>query len=681
MKKYILQNDKKEIIQSMIAVVCASVIFLCMILMGPTQDTGDDAFLAWQLSRENGSLASFISPYLSIVLSCLYAHIPLAWWSLFLVCGGYVLLIVVYNYILKNCRGLLRISNMLLWAIFIWIAVIEKINFTRTATAYALAGILLLLQIVLASNENKRCLIKGSVGVFFLLIGAMCRFQAALLVLPFFFIIIVYKYFWISERKLRSFFQVLRKKIVLIFLPLIFLSVLAIFNKLYWDLNPDWKEYNYYNQVRSEIADYIEYYPTWEEAENEYKKLGLKEKNDLDLLFTWVFVGDTDVFSLETLEGIRELRRDVTINERFQGMVNRVQEMLATGKVLPYIIIYMCIYIIVVGKKTVFPIFVNMSCAFSILVFFSFLGRMMLRVWEPTLLCSAAVTLVIFNNNDNVEKGYLIGIEKNNCVIKKICLKTRWLVLGISMALFLCCISKFNNSFQIPSYNQDRDNITRARAEYMNEKRESIFLLAQPIIHHPANPSVFGIWEPIKTDFCTNYYALSNWEARTPYNIERLKKIGIKNPVKALYERIDTYSIFDAQLFEFLKCHYDEDMTCSIVDTFEDTGMIVQYSKPFTKFDNILKESYVYELEETNIYETPAVILQGKIRKKIDITALFINIEYNEKTYSYRLNYSSNGCFYSTLYDMNLETFDKADNIFLVAKNSKGDNIKICKEQ
>ena len=52
------------------AILLATLLTGLMILMRPLQDTGDDAMMAWQLSRGIGSLASFIAPYLSLIMNC-----------------------------------------------------------------------------------------------------------------------------------------------------------------------------------------------------------------------------------------------------------------------------------------------------------------------------------------------------------------------------------------------------------------------------------------------------------------------------------------------------------------------------------------------------------------------------------------------------------------------------------
>lgn len=663
-KKRINDIKRKNLIE---AFLFASIAFACMIFMGPTQDTGDDALLVWQLSRETGSLASFLSPYLSLVFGWLYDKIPVAWWSLFSIGSGYVLLLVVYNLSFKRYKGVMRIANVLIWAVLVWLAIVEKMNFTRTATAYALAGIILVLEKIIYYRKNYW--MKWILGICLLLIGAMCRFQAALLVLPFFLIVLVYKYFWLKNKSFSKFLLFVKSNFIAITGPLVCLLLLVFMNNIYWNTHQDWKEYNHYNQVRSEIADYIEYYPSWEEGKNEYQKLGLKEKNDLDLLFTWVFVGDTEVYSTEILEKIVELKREIPLEERIHGMSNRIQEMLSTGRVLKWIILYAMIYMFMIGKKTFFPILLSMSCATAVLVVFSFLGRMMLRVWEPTLLCSAMVFLVIFKTQ---EKHIKIVVRGN--VFDPFWIKKDWLLGIVVIIIFTYCVQKFLCLYQIPSYDNDRDNITRTRAEYINENQENLYLLAQPLIHHSPNPSIFGIWEPIKKDFCLNYFALSNWEARTPYNIKRLEKMGIENPVKALYERTDTYSIFDAQLYEFLKCHYDAQMTCSIIDFFEDTGGIVQYTKPITKYNSETNASFNFVLENCHVYDMISTTVTGKIEKDLDIDALYLNVMLNGKMFSYRLNYEKNGVFNAVLYGLNSQDMQE---YFFVAKNGKEDYIRI----
>ena len=365
--------------------------------------------------------------------------------------------------------------------------------------------------------------------------------------------------------------------------------------------------------------------------------------------------------------------------------------MLKEGKVL--ICVFFLAFILYYGfnKKAFLPIGINLFCAFGFLIVFSYLGRMMLRVWEPTLLCMMGAIIVLFGNMraNDIEREYEIQLIYNPRDRKKTRYRSflKFTVSDLFLGL-LCCIiflgsiNVFSDlkSLSLPTYDVDRDEITRARAEFIDASRDEIYLLFFPLIHHPPQPGTFGLWEPLPADYCPNYFALTNWDATTPTNINRLKAYGIGNPVKALFERDDTYSDYDRNVFDFIRHHYGENITCSKVKNFKDEGLIVQYSQPILKENikenvksqvEIVKDEYLVYGGENGFH------IKGSldVKEDMDIKALYCNVQSEDGILSYRLNWSEER-FEGIFLDVEDGSLDNQE-LYLVGKTENGEYFQL----
>lgn len=678
-----------------ISMIMSIISITLWILTEPLQDTGDDAFIAWELSRGVGSIAAFISPYLSLLLSALYFYIPnIAWWTWLAFAGGAILLWLGYYIIQKRYEGFFVYAASIIWFVIVGISIIYKINFTRTSTAYALAGGLLILMGAYDISKKKiKKIILYSSGFILVLIGAMIRFQAALLILPFMGIV------FFCGQEIENIQQIKKcfcKAWIVSFMrsliPLLSVTICIIFlygfNEYYWNTHPEWKAFNTYNSTRSTIADYVEYYPTWDEAEDEYKALGLKSENDLDMLFGFVFVGDTDVFSLETLEGITELKnQSLDIVRRLYRMFEKVVNMLVEGKVLIWLGLFLVILRYYIGKKRYLPSLLCCLYSIAILFLFSFLGRMMLRVWEPTLMCCMGILLFYFTTDKhgairNCVEVSGISYKRKRTPLFTILIRDYVFIIG-AICILAISTGVFDriSQFQFPSYATDRDKMMRERAEYINSTPEKIYLLSWPLIHHPPTPGFFGMWEPLPENYLKNCFALSNWDARTPYNLNMLETLDIKNPAEALITRTDTYSDYEERLYRFFKEHYNENITVSKVDSFKDGGAIVQYTVPIeeNKIDttldpikvNVKKSEYSMQNEKDTWY-LKASLETDELYKEI-----YCNIVVKNNVYSFRLNNETPHQVEAYFYNINDSVVENIESCYLVGLSQNNEYVKL----
>lgn len=665
-KKYPAMTNGK-IGQYIRAVALASLFMLAMILMGPVQDTGDDAIMAWQLSRGMGSLASFISPYLSLIMNWLYQTVPqLPWWSLLHVLGAWVLLIVICGGIEQNCPWHYRpVAYPVLFAA-VWLAVMRYVNFTRTAVAFSLAGIVLCLEYIYTNQEKKRGVTNGLrllSGTVLYCIGLMIRFQAALMTLPFMAVIVLLRETELHKRGARISRTALCGTLIIV---LVTVATFVAENQ-FWRAHPDWEAYRQFSAARSAIVDYVDQYPTWEQAEEQYTALGLKNENDLNMLFHKIFLGDPDIFSIDTLRAIGTLRgRSIGAWTELKQAVYTLLFLLKNGTILLWVMLWFAYLACEKEKRSCLTQFLLLCVSGAFLAYFLLAGRITLRVWEPLLL--AALVLGVLTAGGEKVSGREEKAKSRR--IKNIAFISVIILLAVSTGIAQSLLT-----MHIPDSSDDRDEPGRERTEYMQSTPDRIYLLTEGVIHSEPDPSPFGLWEAIPQDYLNNYFSLSNWEMNTPTNLNRLKAYGITNPTLALLERTDTYSEYsDDWTFMFLKSHYGECITCSFVDTYPDGGAIVQYTAP------IAKEIYpargqgnaqILKWEAGDRWENTTWYIEGCISPCDNIkscNALYCNIEKTDgEGYTFRLAVRDDGGFNAFFYDVDAEWMKDVEEVSIVA--------------
>ena len=659
------------------AVILATALTGIMVLMGPVQDTGDDAMMAWQLSQGKGSLASFTSPFLSLAMNYLYQNFSqVPWWSLLHVLSAWVLLTVLLN---EVKRVYPRQRHLILYLVIfsgVWFAVMRQVNFTRTAAAFALSGIILCLIYIFAKqNEESAPFCIYLVGVCLYFLGIMIRFQAGILILPFMLALLVLRKLEFLKRQ-----KTIRTRAAQYgFAMLIIVTLLlAGMKTIFWNMNPEWKQYQEYSDARAAIVDYTEFYPSWEEAKEQYKAYGLKNENDLDILLSKAYIGEPEVYSIQTLQSVRGLYRKSTgAWAEMKAGLSKMKQMLTDGNILLWLLLLFLYMMSEKRRKQICLSHIVLLCiAGAILIYFSFAGRMVLRVWEPTLMCVLSLSVVYVGTCLPFDQS---GRQKNRRVVNMV-----FLCAAVALSFHTGIIRNICN-MKFPDKTDDRDEISRARAEYIQATPDRIYLLSQPLFHHPPTPGPFGIWEAIPQGYLENYFALSNWEANTPTNLNKLKQLGITNPTKALIQRSDTYSEFmDDKTFQFLKSHYGSSITCSFVDTFPDEGAIVQYTSPIQSVVEFPESENTITLtrsEANTRYQIKAWNIEGRISgwtKNADHVAMYCNIIKKDKqTYSFRLACDEGGYFFACFYDVDENWLRNVEKASLVELKTDGQYILV----
>ncbi len=706
------------------AVLLSSLFVGVMLLMGPSFDTDDDAIIAWQLSGGAGSISPVISPYLSMAVSSLYRWFPrLAWWTILRFAGVWLFLAVMISQIRREYGGVnddvsVNVNGgakgaandgaerILLYGILFaasWLVFLKRMNFTRTAAAFALAGIVLCLRYIFSGVQGERVKMRTcAAGVALFVLGCMIRFHAGLMVLPFPFVIL-FLHRWLSGKeatgkgtagkgKLRTVSRTVCVSAVLLTGAVVFLGIA---NNLFWALHPEWEEYQTQNGLRAGITDHAGLYPAWEEAEEDYRKAGLEYEEDLDLYLSYGgYTGDPDVYRPEVLRSVRQMAgTHMSLSERILASLRESMRVLTEGKSIFWVLLLCLIVLWREGRKSL-PYFAALwGTAFAMLFFFAFRGRIVLRVWEPVLM--GVLTMGIFVPAAAERSGTVrtsasaarTGIRKG---IRSARAGTRCAVCFAAALILMFPTGIVSDllHMRLPRISDGRDGFSRARAEYIQSTPERIYLLSRPLFHPPPDPGPFGMWEAIPEDCLKNYFALSNWDSNIPVHQSGLEELGITNPVKALIERTDTYSEFmDDKTFRFLRRHYGSGITCSFVDEFPDGGAVLQYTAPIgtdavwleekeQAEENERAEAVILRSEADSRYQVPAWNMEGRIDGWADAgecEALYCDMrKANGEEYTFRLAFEEDGSFHAFFYDVDEEWMREVEEMEIVSLGTDG---------
>lgn len=677
-EEYKKNNFRFAISMSFIITLVFTVLYL---FMGPSFETNDDWSIAWQLSRGAGDLASFLSPILSLIFSYLYAWFPtIPWWSLFLFFSGCFLLFTLLYITTKHFSGRRRYFFYIFWFVIIWLVCIKYMNFTRTALALSLSGGLWVIQSLSEDKKEKTLVISEIVlGLFIFSIGFMVRFQAACISIPFLLLTLGYYYLCFSKNKNEK-RECLLKVITKAALLIGVLIVVQLSTMISWDMRPDWKNYLEYNTARSSIQDYAKNYPTWEEATKEYQDLGFKKNDEKMVLFEW-FTEDTAVYSKNVLEEMGLL---------YQSSSDKLQIFKDIVKTSLYNTIFWITFLFFIyvlykkrDKEASLIAFMMLLSAAALILYFSFLGRMVLRIYEPTLLC-VIVCIFLFlqfpaNNyrvqNRNEKSLYLtIGTK----IIEDGCSRRKTLDIPLKMMLLLLlCIVPFFfimkeelKDISPPTISSKNDENVRLRMDYLDSAKDRIYLIPTLSDNWAL---AHGIWEAVPPDYCSNLFFLGGWMARTPTNVNNLADLNINNPAKSLFLNDRVFSINDTEVFSYLKRHYGQNITCTQVDAFPQAGgkVIVKYSSPVMVDENII-DGKKYAEKTSFAYIPELDVWNLKINEKSNFANLYCNLVINGETYSFFLEDIIKNKYEGYFIDFTQQLLNEIDDAYLLGKSNDG---------
>lgn len=454
--------------------------------------------------------------------------------------------------------------------IFLWVFGYESyihIQFTKTAGIAAASAVLLLFHVV---TSEKLCVWEAAAGILLGLTGFMYRedqfFASSALMagIGIYFVLTLKKCFPKKEWK--------RFGLCAGIFGLLILSVFAADGTdslMYRD--PQWQEYQKFNNLRSELLDYG--FPDYESNKALYQDLGIS-REAYELYRTWNF-NDPDRFTIEVMEKLAEQKPEKILSgkaihsfvKRFPGDVIRQKAF--------WVVLLLFVLWLFFGKKRYAAWFglAGELCMLGGLNFYLyFQGRYLVNRVDVGLWFSVCLTMAWILGDSVKEREEAKERSKGKAgalsvpVISTEKISGRW-GLVLCMTALLISQSFWYDDWRITTREIPKARVSqRAVLETIGTDKEHVYLAKSGTVSEIV---CYGPFDPMPENLLDNLYWFSGWECRTPGIVKEMQEHGITNPYKDMIGNKKVYLIDDnIQLtLDYIRQNYDQNAEAVFVKT------------------------------------------------------------------------------------------------------------------
>lgn len=541
------------------------------LIMRPSFETNDDIVFAEFGSGLRGVKTPrlvFQNYILGLVYRILYQITGrLPWYTIV----QYAVLVAAFSAVtyvfmnrLKGYWGL-YLSFILLW-VFGYECYIH-IQFTKTAGIAAASAVLLLFHVV---TSEKICVWEAAAGILLGLTGFMYRedqfFASSALMagIGIYFVLTLKKRFPKKEWK--------RFGLCAGIFGLLFLSVFAADGTdslMYRD--PQWQEYQKFNNLRSELLDYG--FPDYESNKALYQDLGIS-REAYELYRTWNF-NDPDKFTTEVMEKLAEQKPEKILSgkaihsfvKRFPGDVIRQKAF--------WVVLLLFVLWLFFGKKRYAAWFglAGELCMLGGLNFYLyFQGRYLVNRVDVGLWFSVCLTMAWILGDSVKEREEAKERSKGKAgalsvpVISTEKISGKW-GLVLCAAVLLIAQSFWYDDWRLTTREIPKARVSqRAVLETIGTDKEHVYLAKSGTVSEIV---CYGPFDPMPENLLDNLYWFSGWECRTPGIVKEMQEHGITNPYKDMIGNKKVYLIDDnIQLtLDYIRQNYDQNAEAVFVKT------------------------------------------------------------------------------------------------------------------
>ena len=541
------------------------------LIMRPSFETNDDIVFAEFGSGLRGVKTPrlvFQNYILGLVYRILYQITGrLPWYTIV----QYAVLVAAFSAVtyvfmnrLKGYWGL-YLSFILLW-VFGYECYIH-IQFTKTAGIAAASAVLLLFHVV---TSEKICVWEAAAGILLGLTGFMYRedqfFASSALMagIGIYFVLTLKKRFPKKEWK--------RFGLCAGIFGLLFLSVFAADGTdslMYRD--PQWQEYQKFNNLRSELLDYG--FPDYESNKALYQDLGIS-REAYELYRTWNF-NDPDKFTTEVMEKLSEQKPE----KRLSGKVIHSFVKRFPGDVLQqkafWIVLLLFVLWLIFGKKG-YAAWIGIAGELLMLgglnFYLYFQGRYLVNRVDVGLWFSVCLTMAWILGDTVKEREKIKELSNGKEAASSVLVISPEKFSG-RRGLVLCTAALLiSQSFWYDDWRITTREIPKARVsqravlETIGTDKEHVYLAKSGTVSEIV---CYGPFDPMPENLLDNLYWFSGWECRTPGIVKEMQEHGITNPYKDMIGNKKVYLIDDnIQLtLDYIRQNYDQNAEAVFVKT------------------------------------------------------------------------------------------------------------------
>ena len=328
--------------------------------------------------------------------------------------------------------------------------------------------------------------------------------------------------------------------------------LLSVFGVDRWDSSKyrsaEWKEYQEFNQLRSELLDYG--FPDYDSNQKIYEELGIS-REAYELYKSWNF-NDTEKFDTEVMKKLVDLKqkRPLTIRT-VTAFIRRFPSDLLRMPMFYFFAVFALLWILC-GKKDVCSVIsVLAECLLLVAVYFYlyYQGRYMVNRVDVGLWFSACLVMLwIFSSGE-----------------------VRYMNTKVSVLLCMICVA-LGQFMMYTDWRLATSSIPEARVsqravlETIGTDKEHTYLAKSGMLSEIV---CYGPFDRMPENLLDNVYWFGGWECRTPGYTRAMEVHGIINPYRDVVNNENIYLVDDNidLTLKYIRQYYAENAQAVFVKT------------------------------------------------------------------------------------------------------------------
>lgn len=328
--------------------------------------------------------------------------------------------------------------------------------------------------------------------------------------------------------------------------------LLSVFGVDRWDSSKyrsaEWKEYQEFNQLRSELLDYG--FPDYDSNQEIYEELGIS-RAAYELYKSWNF-NDTEKLDTEVMKKLVDLKqkRPLTIRT-VTAFLRRFPSDLLRMPMFYFFAVFALLWILC-GKKDVFSVIsVLAECLLLVAVYFYlyYQGRYMVNRVDVGLWFSACLVMLwIFSSGE-----------------------VRYMNTKVSVLLCMICVA-LGQFMMYKDWRLATSSIPEARVsqravlETIGTDKEHVYLAKSGMLSEIV---CYGPFDRMPENLLDNVYWFGGWECRTPGYTKAMEAHGIINPYRDVVNNETIYLVDDNidLTLKYIRQYYAENAQAVFVKT------------------------------------------------------------------------------------------------------------------
>ena len=328
--------------------------------------------------------------------------------------------------------------------------------------------------------------------------------------------------------------------------------LLSVFGVDRWDSSKyrsaEWKEYQEFNQLRSELLDYG--FPDYDSNQEIYEELGIS-REAYELYKSWNF-NDTEKFDTEVMKKLVDLKQKRSLTIRtVTAFIRRFPSDLLRMPMFYFFAVFALLWILC-GKKDVCSVIsVLAECLLLVAVYFYlyYQGRYMVNRVDVGLWFSACLVMLWIFSSGEVR-------HMNTKVSVLLCM------ICVALGQFMMYTDWRLATSSIPEARVSQ----RAVLETIGTDKEHTYLAKSGMLSEIV---CYGPFDRMPENLLDNVYWFGGWECRTPGYTRAMEVHGIINPYRDVVNNENIYLVDDNidLTLKYIRQYYAENAEAVFVKT------------------------------------------------------------------------------------------------------------------